>query len=136
MAPYPVVRVLSAMFQVQGVDRCFGRVKAIQTQWIAEHHVYAYFASCGLYCFDHQGQQVWEYPLSVSKRFNGSGTSPILVDDKVILNRKDDREKFLVALDATTGKEIWKTQHGNRCGVIAEAFPKFPRRWWSATTST
>ena len=87
-----------------------------------ERYVYFYFASCGLFCFDHEGNQVWHYEMPCSKRFNGSGTSPILIGDLLILNRDDDRDNYLLALDAKTGDEVWKTSHPGR-GGFGEATP-------------
>lgn len=87
-----------------------------------ERHVFFYFASCGLFCFDHDGNQVWHHPMPCSKRFNGSGTSPVLAGDILILNREDDRESYLLALNAGTGDLIWKTPHPSS-GGHGEATP-------------
>ena len=87
-----------------------------------EQYVYFYFASCGMFCFDHEGNQVWHHELPCSKRFNGSGTSPILAGDHLILNRDDDRENYLLALDAKTGEMIWNSPHSGR-GGFGEATP-------------
>ena len=87
-----------------------------------DQHVYFYFASCGLFCFDHEGNQVWHYEMPCSKRFNGSGTSPILAGDRLILNRDDDQDNYLLALDAKTGDVVWKTRHPSR-GGMGEATP-------------
>jgi outer membrane protein assembly factor BamB len=39
----------------------------------------------------------------------GAGSSPILVDEKVILNQDHDTDSFLLAVDRRTGKTLWKT---------------------------
>ena len=88
-----------------------------------DERIYAYFASCGLFCFDHQGESIWEYPLKVSKRLNGSGTSPVVVGDRVILNREDAEQRSLLALKAETGEEIWKQPHGSLMSLISGGGP-------------
>jgi outer membrane protein assembly factor BamB len=74
--------------------------------------VYAYFASHGLVSFDFAGDQQWTLPLPVPAKFNGSGTSPILAGDYVILNRDDPEEAYLLAVDRRTGKVAWKQSYG------------------------
>ncbi len=81
-------------------------------------HIFVYFESCGLQAFDFDGNQVWYRDLPpVVTRF-GSGTSPIVVDGKVILNREAGMRSpeagqnapvpgKLFAFDTATGKEIW-----------------------------
>jgi outer membrane protein assembly factor BamB len=88
-----------------------------------DERIYVYFASCGLFCFDHTGEEVWDYAMPVSKRLNGSGTSPVVVDNRVLLNREDNQEKYLLALDAKTGKEVWKQPHGSLLSLFTGGGP-------------
>lgn len=73
-------------------------------------HVYAYFGSRGLYCFDMKGNLKWERDFGqLSKRMNfGEGSSPALYGDKIIVNWDHEGQSFIVALDKKTGKDIWK----------------------------
>jgi outer membrane protein assembly factor BamB len=73
-------------------------------------HVYAYFGSRGLYCFDMKGNLKWERDFGQSsKRMNfGEGSSPALYGDKIIVNWDQEGQSFIVALDKKTGKDIWK----------------------------
>lgn len=71
--------------------------------------IYAFFGKSGAYAFDMDGKQLWHTPLgtgSGSRRW-GSGGSPILYKDTVIMNATDE-SKALYALDKKTGKQIWK----------------------------
>lgn len=68
-----------------------------------------FFGSCGLLCYDLEGKLLWEHPLGPFQDEFGTGSSPILVENKVILNRDQDINSFLIALDAATGKPIWRT---------------------------
>jgi len=42
----------------------------------------------------------------------GMASSPVIVDDHVILNLDHDTGSFLVAFDKESGKEIWKVDRG------------------------
>ena len=47
--------------------------------------VYAYFGSVGLLAYDMQGKLLGSFPLPLPKMSFGSGTSPVIVGDRVIL---------------------------------------------------
>ena len=66
--------------------------------------VYVYFGSCGLFCYDMEGRKLWQHPLPTAQKMNGSGTSPIVHQSVVLLSREDSRSKYLLALDAVTGR--------------------------------
>ncbi len=71
--------------------------------------VYAYFGSAGIFCFDFEGNPQWSVPLPVAHIVpHGSGTSLIVAGEKVILNRDEVPDSYLLALDRRTGKTIWK----------------------------
>jgi len=71
--------------------------------------VYVYFGSVGMAAFDFEGRQVWENRLGPSGNEWGSGSSPILYNNLVILNVDSDGDDFLLAVDKTTGKTVWRT---------------------------
>ena len=80
--------------------------------------VYAYFGMHGLYAYDFAGKQVWKldlgsYPTALGF---GTGSSPALADGKVIVQCDNEKESFLVAVDAGTGKELWRTKRTERTG--------------------
>lgn len=74
--------------------------------------VYAYFGPEGLYAYDFSGRLAWK----VIERFKtlglGTGTSPVLFRDLVIIQRDEDegKESVIAAYDKTTGREAWKTR--------------------------
>lgn len=80
--------------------------------------VYVYFGSYGLLAFDHGGEKQWEYRLPVARLSQGSGVSPVVAGDRVILNRDERQVQFMVALDRRTGKEIWRIDHPPMPGAI------------------
>ena len=81
---------------------------ATATPAVDGERVYAYFGSYGVIAYDLNGRVVWEAPLPVLQNNFGSGTSPVLAGDLLILNRQEPKDPFLVALDPKTGKEVWK----------------------------
>jgi outer membrane protein assembly factor BamB len=62
-------------------------------------------------CYNAEGKELWHHPLPVAKSGGGfgSGTSPILVGGLVVLNRDQDGQSSVLALDAETGKLVWET---------------------------
>ncbi len=75
-------------------------------------HVYAFFGSRGLYCYDIDGNLKWEKDLGdMTIRLGfGEGASPVLSGDKLIVNWDHEGQSFIVALDKRTGEEIWRSQ--------------------------
>lgn len=75
-------------------------------------NVYAFFGSAGLYCYDMDGNPVWEKNLGVFKtRYAwGTASSPVLYGDKLFLQCDNEGQSFLVALNKADGKEIWRTK--------------------------
>jgi outer membrane protein assembly factor BamB len=78
----------------------------------------SYFGSFGLVAYDLKGKELWRHPLPVAMSGGsfGSGTSPIIVGGRVILNRDQDQNSSLLALDVATGKTIWETPRSESHG--------------------
>lgn len=88
-------------------------------------HVFAFFGTPGLFCFDLDGRPVWKHTFGVFADGAGWGTaaSPFLFQNLVIQNCDNDGPKFrpagtnpeevapagLVALDKNTGEQRWFT---------------------------
>ena len=75
--------------------------------------VYAYFGSQGVYAYDFDGQLVWEVEIEDFGTWGlGVGTSPVLYEDLLILQRDEDEGEysFIVALDKKTGDQIWRVE--------------------------
>ncbi len=79
-------------------------------------HVYAYFGSRGLYCFDMQGNLQWEKDLGemTIKLGFGEGSSPVLYGEVIVINWDHEGQSFIAALDKNTGKEVWKVDRDER----------------------
>ena len=79
-------------------------------------HVWAYFGSRGIYCYDFQGKLVWSKDLGdmrIAAGF-GEGSSPALYKDMLIVNWDHEDGSFITALDKMTGQEIWKQAREER----------------------
>lgn len=72
-------------------------------------YVVSLFGSSGLYAYDRDGKQQWHMPLGPFSNNFGAGSSPIMVDDWVILNQDHDTDSFLAALDKSSGDIVWRT---------------------------
>jgi len=84
---------------------------AAPTVCVDANHVYTYFPSFGAICYSHDGNQVWEVNIPHNQFAWGSTTSPSVFLGTLFIIR-DCMEKdasYLLALDAKTGEEQWKT---------------------------
>jgi outer membrane protein assembly factor BamB len=73
-------------------------------------NVYVFFAGYGLISYDRNGGERWRLPLGPFTNFHGMAASPVLVDDKVLMICDQDQAAFLIAVDANTGKRVWKAE--------------------------
>jgi len=73
--------------------------------------LYVSFGSFGIYALDLSGKVLWSVDLGdmlINNEF-GEGSSPVLVGSNVIVLWGHEGDSFLVALDAKSGKESWRT---------------------------
>jgi outer membrane protein assembly factor BamB len=81
-------------------------------------HVVAFFGSEGLYCYDMEGNQKWKLDLGLLDSgwfFNaayqwGFGSSPIIFEDKVIVQCDIQKDSFIAAFRLSDGTEVWRTK--------------------------
>jgi outer membrane protein assembly factor BamB len=80
--------------------------------------LYAFFGSRGLYAMDFDGNVKWEKDFGKMQTRNsfGEGASPALHGDTVIVNWDHEGDDFIVALDKTSGKELWRKQRDEPTG--------------------
>lgn len=75
-------------------------------------HLWAFFATGDVFCFDRDGQLLWQRALSeeygvFENRF-GASSSPLLFEDTVIVQCDHYGESYVIALDKLTGANRWK----------------------------
>jgi len=75
------------------------------------------YASAGIAAYDMEGRRLWLADLGPQSHEWGSGSSPVLHEDRVIVYHGPGKESALYALDKKTGKVLWKT-------VLPESQPK------------
>ncbi len=82
---------------------------ASPTPLVADGRVYVHFGHQGTACLDLNGKVIWKNTELSYSPVHGNGGSPILVGNKLVFSCDGGNDPFIVALDKSTGKVIWKT---------------------------
>jgi outer membrane protein assembly factor BamB len=74
--------------------------------------IVVYFGMMGVFCYDLNGQELWQkdignYPM---KNEWGTSSSPIIHNGLVYLQADNEQKSFIIALDLSTGKEAWRKE--------------------------
>ncbi|MEO5960414.1 MAG: PQQ-binding-like beta-propeller repeat protein, partial [Opitutaceae bacterium] len=74
------------------------------------------FGSRGFYCYDLQGNLLWENDLGDMKVRGafGEGSSPVLAGDLLLIAWDHEEQSCIVALDKKTGAEVWRKNREER----------------------
>ena len=91
-------------------------------------HVYSFFGSSGLFCYDLDGKEIWQRKLGPFNNQFGATSSPILAGDKLVMIQDHDTGSHLAAFDKLTGKTILE----NRAPQLSPQLR--PRRLFGAST--
>ncbi|MEZ6088166.1 MAG: PQQ-binding-like beta-propeller repeat protein [Pirellulaceae bacterium] len=82
---------------------------ASPTAAISGDRVICHFGGYGTWCLDVQtGEELWNRRMVVDDSV-GPGSSPVIVDDKVLLTCDGTDQQFIAALSMGTGEICWKT---------------------------
>ncbi len=75
-------------------------------------HLWVNFGSRGVYCYDLDGNQVWQRDLGKMQTRSqfGEASSPALQDGKLIIPWDHEGQSQLFALDAKTGETLWQVE--------------------------
>jgi outer membrane protein assembly factor BamB len=77
-------------------------------------HVWFFFGTGNLACFDLEGKEVWSF--DAQERYGkfrtqwGFHTTPLLYENRLYLQLLHSGGQWVVALDKDTGKEVWKVE--------------------------
>ncbi len=88
--------------------------------------VFAFYSSNDVACLDLDGNLLWyrglthDYPNASNSL--GMSSSPIVVDDTLIVQVENDAESFAVGLDVETGKSRWKKERPKRANWTSPTF--------------
>jgi outer membrane protein assembly factor BamB len=76
--------------------------------------VCAYFPGFGLVAYDFAGRELWRQSLTNMYVRNGSGTSPALLEGRLVLNCDvEEGKSFLASFDPGSGKELWRVSRAD-----------------------
>jgi outer membrane protein assembly factor BamB len=72
--------------------------------------IVSYFGSCGVFCYDTSGKELWKYemPAAATVAGFGTGTSPVIADGTIIVVREELKDPKIVAVDLASGKLKWE----------------------------
>ena len=85
--------------------------------------LYCWFGSAGMFCYDLDGQKLWERQLGKAYvgASLGEGCSPVVHKGRVVIVRDHARQSTIEVFHAKTGDTLWK---GNRDEPNAWATPR------------
>ena len=80
-----------------------------------------HFGSEGLYCYDLKGNLLWKKDMGILNPGPytdpgvewGYASSPVIFQDKIIVQCDIPENPYITALDITNGKEIWRTSRSD-----------------------
>jgi len=72
--------------------------------------VYVFFGDFGILCYGVDGEDRWRVPLGPFNNANGHGSSPVLIDDMLIMICDQDTDSYVLALDKETGKVRYRIE--------------------------
>ena len=81
---------------------------ASPTPLVDNDRIFVHFGHLGTACLSLGGDILWKTQEIAYEPVHGAGGSPVLVDEKLIFSCDGAKEPFVVALDATNGKELWR----------------------------
>lgn len=82
---------------------------ASPTPIVRDGRLYVHFGHQGTACLDLDGKIIWTNRELTYDPKHGNGGSPVLFDGKLIFSADGNDLQFVAALDAATGKVVWKT---------------------------
>lgn len=91
--------------------------------------VYAQFGNIGIFCYTVDGKPLWQKRWGKTQMlFNwGTAIGPALYGGRVYVVNDNEDKSWLAALDAATGKEIWRVtrdEKSNWCNPLAWKTPQ------------
>ena len=105
-------RLWETVVPSKGIEHVYQKnSRASATPTTDGERVYASFGTHGFAAFDFNGKIVWHSDLGEIANYHGTAGSPLLYKDRVFIHqdhRHPSNPAFVVALDAKTGREVWK----------------------------
>jgi outer membrane protein assembly factor BamB len=78
--------------------------------------IYAYFGNVGLFCYDLEGRKLWStnWPPVRTRSGWGIASSPVVHAGRVFVVNDNEEKSFAVALDAKTGRQLWRVERDEK----------------------
>ncbi|MBT7909678.1 MAG: PQQ-like beta-propeller repeat protein [Verrucomicrobia bacterium] len=78
--------------------------------------LYCWFGSAGLFCYDLDGNKLWERNLGKIKMGAslGEGCSPVVHNGKIVIVRDHSRQSSIEVLNAKNGKLLWMVERDEK----------------------
>jgi outer membrane protein assembly factor BamB len=109
---------------------------ASETPFTDGERLYVSFGlNIGVFCYTLDGTLVWKRswpPQPIYLDF-GTGSSPIVHDGRVYLLQDSERESYLTALDARTGRDVWRVPRTERSTFNRTSSWSTPFIWTNST---
>ena len=90
--------------------------------------VYVYFGSFGVLAYDFAGNVAWKHPMPVYGGPYGSGTSPVIAGDLVLISLDHAPDPALIALNKKDGTLAWKADLA-KVRIASSASHSTPTIW-------
>lgn len=89
---------------------------ASETPVVDGERLYVCFGNIGLFTYDHQGNELWKFPIpSLPTKMNwGPAASPTLHQGRLYFVYDNEQESFIACLDAKTGSQVWKQKRDEK----------------------
>lgn len=94
---------------------------ATATPFVDGERVYSYFGSYGVVAYTLDGKPAWNAPLPIVKTTFGSGGSPLVAGDVVLLTRDQVPGSEVLALSRKDGSVAWKVPLSERSNAQSAA---------------
>ena len=85
-------------------------------------HLWVWFGSRGVYCYDLNGKLIWkkdDYKEAKMRLGFGEGTAAVISGDTLLLNFDMEQGSHFLALDKTTGKQLYRVERDEISGWSA-----------------
>ncbi len=86
--------------------------------------LYVYFGNVGLFCYALDGSPLWTTRFEPQPMYLNFGTasSPVVHDGRVYVLHDNDGKSFVAAVDARTGKDVWRVNREMPAGRLASGW--------------